>query len=158
MPHYVVSGFPCGSFAVIGLCRRRNLAVAKWRRVPPAVDDGAEGSGRWSKSIHSIYVIDQVRHLRKPSISFKVAAMDLRPKPSASPHHPIRVPPSALVLCLPPIPELLPDVLEDITREVRRRLGSMYPTVEPEPRAVIGFTPLQKKWRVSSTISPSYMP
>jgi hypothetical protein len=60
--------------------------------------------------------------------------MALRPKLPASLHQPIRVPPSARVLHQPPMPELLPDVPDDFTREVRRRLDSMNPTVEPEPQ------------------------
>ena len=47
-------------------------------------------------------------------------------------HQPILVLHSARVLHQPPMSELLPDVSEDFTREVRRRLDYMYPTVEPE--------------------------
>ena len=47
-------------------------------------------------------------------------------------HQPILVLHSARVLHQPPMSELLPDVSEDFTRDVRRRLDYMYPTVEPE--------------------------
>ena len=127
----VAANIPSKVTSGSGLGRVRKIARAPKNQSKPAQYIPAD-------SIHSIYVADQVRHLRQPSISFQVAAMALRPKPSAPLHQPIRVPPSAdRALCLPPIPELLPDVPEDITREVRRRLDSMYPTVEPEPRALI---------------------
>ena len=127
----VAANIPSTVTSGSGLGRVRKIARAPKNQSKPIQHIPAD-------SIHSIYVIDQVRHLRQPSISFQVAAMALRPKPSAPLHQPIRVPPSAdRALSLPPIPELLPDVPEDITREVRRRLDSMYPTVEPEPRALI---------------------
>ncbi len=55
-------------------------------------------------------------------------------------HQQIRAPTPARVLHQPPMLALL-DVPEDFTREVRRRLDSMDPTVEPEPQREPSATP-----------------
>ena len=88
-------------------------------------------------------------------MSYKAAAISLTYKfpaswhpgrqwlhqPIHSLHQPIRVPPPARVLHQPPMPELLPEVPEDFTREVRRRLHTIDPPADPEPQPELSPTP-----------------